>query len=346
MKKIYLLVLICSFFSLPLFAQEVPERQKIVITKIGATWCPICGGAAWDNFKTLIEKHPNDAVYLAAHISSLSKLYSPAAEEYSSNLPGAFGQPLFYANKEKYSTNGLISSAERKMAEVRNQPPIASAGLIATFDHTNIHVKAKVKFFQATEGAYYLSLFLVEDEVIEDQTNRGNDVPHSKIMRIALTPNTFGEVVATGTISPNKEINLTASAPLNASWNTDNLEVAAILWRAEGNNGFAYINSHSVNASFSTSINILEKIGVQLAINPSIIEKSAVVQLKLPSALNTVNLSVFGITGRKILRIFEGNLAAGTHSFPLNKSALPYNGLYFLSVEKDGQSISKKIVIR
>ena len=346
MKKIYLCFLLLSVSYLQIFAQEVPEKQKIVVTKISATWCPICGGSAWDNFKSLIEKHPNDATYMVAHISSSSKLYSPTAKEYASNLPEVFGQPLFYANKEKYSTGSLISSVESKMAEVQNQPPIAGAGITATFDNNNLHVKAKVKFFQATEGDYYLSLFVVENGVIEDQASRGNNVSHAKVLRTAVTSNTFGEAIASGSINSGKEINTNASIPLDASWNTDKLEVAAILWKAEGNNGFTYINSHSVGTSFATSVNILEEMGVELAVSPSIIHESAVVQLKLPNALKAINLSIFDISGRKVHTIFEGDLTAGQHSFLLDKAALSNNGLYFLRMEKDGQSISQKIVIR
>ena len=53
MIKNYTLLVFCLFTYLTIFGQEVPETQQVVISKIGATWCPNCGLEAWDNFTVL-----------------------------------------------------------------------------------------------------------------------------------------------------------------------------------------------------------------------------------------------------------------------------------------------------
>ena len=103
MKKNYLLFLISVLFSGYTFGQEVVQKQNMLITKITATWCPNCGTESWDHKKEIIATYP-DVVFLSAHSSTSSKLHAPAARDYVENLPNAFGQPIFYINRERYTT--------------------------------------------------------------------------------------------------------------------------------------------------------------------------------------------------------------------------------------------------
>jgi len=68
MKKV--LLPICFFFAfLTAQAQEVPEVQKTLISKISADWCPPCGTWAWDLFHDLVNDNDNQAVLMAVHHS-------------------------------------------------------------------------------------------------------------------------------------------------------------------------------------------------------------------------------------------------------------------------------------
>ena len=42
MRKIYFPLFITLLTQIVVFGQEVPQEQKVVITKIAATWCPPC----------------------------------------------------------------------------------------------------------------------------------------------------------------------------------------------------------------------------------------------------------------------------------------------------------------
>ncbi len=344
MKKIYFLLILGLVFQVALFAQEVPQEQKIVITKIGATWCPNCGTQAWDNFDELNQDFADKAVILSIHPSSSSKLHSPESRDFSNNLPGAFGQPLFYVHRTKFSTGAILANAGTAVTEAQNVSPIVNAGVSATVKNNSLEVKAKVKFFQEGNGDYYLSLFIVEDGVIEDQSNRGSDANHKKILRSSLMGGTFGQVIANGTIDANTEFTFTDSKTIDEEWNTENLEIAAIIWKKVGDT-YEFENANSVDASLSTSVNFLKTAGVNLSIAPTIVQESATVMLESPIDLDQVNLAIYNTAGQQVTNLFSGAVQQGFQNFTIQKSELKNSGIYFLQMESNGSIISRKLVV-
>ena len=344
MKKFHLLLLLGFAFQVDIFSQEVPQEQKIVITKIGATWCPNCGSSAWDRFDDLNNDYADNAVILSIHPSGSSRLHSPESREFSENLPGAFGQPLFYVHRTKYPTNSIVENAGAAVDAAKNASPMVNAGITATIKDNILDVQAKVKFFQESDGEYYLSLLVVEDGVIEVQSNRGNDANHKKILRTSLKGGTFGQAIVSGTIEANSEFSFTDSKALDTKWNTDNLEIAAIIWKKIGDT-YEFENANSVDVSFSTSVNFLEATGVNLTIAPTIIQESATLTLESPIALDKVNLAIYNTAGQHITTILSGAIKQGIQNFTIQKEGLKNSGIYFLQMESNGSVISKKLIM-
>lgn len=343
MKKIYLFLILGIAINISLFAQDVPQEQKVVITKIGATWCPNCGTQAWDNFNELNNQYADKAVILSIHPSSSSQLHSPESQDFSNNLPGAFGQPLFYVHRTKYNTGNILENAGTEVAAAENASPVVNAGITATIKDNNLEVNSKVLFFQEGNGEYYLSLLIVEDGVIEAQSNRGNDANHKKILRSSIA-GTFGKIIANGTISANSEFTFTDTKAIDATWNTENLEVAAIIWKKVGDT-YEFENANFVDASFSTSLNYLETAGVNLTIAPTFIQESATITLDSPIALDQANLAIYNTAGQQITKLFSGAIGQGIQNFTIQKSDLKSSGVYFLQMESNGSVISRKLVV-
>lgn len=344
MKKIYFLFILGLAFQANLFAQDVPQEQKIVITKIGATWCPNCGTDAWDNFTQLTNDYADKAVILSIHPSNSSQLHSPESQDYSNNLPGAFGQPLFYVARTKYTTLNILDNAETAVKAAENVSPIVNAGIMATVKDNTLEVDAKVKFFQEGNGDYYLSLFIVEDGVIGYQSQRGSDANHKKLLRSSMMGGTFGQSIASGTISADSEFTFTDSKALDENWNIENLEVAAVIWK-KVDGSYEFENGNSVDASFSTSVNFLETAGVNLTIAPTIIQENATVTLESPIALDQVNLAIYNTVGQQITNLFSGSVGQGSQNFTIQKSDLKSSGVYFLQMESNGSVISRKLIV-
>lgn len=344
MKKNYLLLVVALLLQMTAFGQEVPQEQKIVITKIAATWCPPCGGTAWDNFEVINDTYAGKAVILTAHPSRSSQLHSQEAIDFSANLPQAFGQPLFYLNRSKYTTNNILENAASSINTALSVSPMANTGIVATIKDNTLTVDAKVKFFQEGDGEYYLSLLIIEDGVIEEQANRGNTASHKRVLRSSLMGGTFGQEIANGVIVTDTEFNFSDSKELAANWNSENLEVAAIIWQ-KMDGAYEFVNAHVENVSFSTGLNILETTGVQLSVTPTILAETATIAVTAPIAFDKVTIAIFNTAGQQVQTIFSGSLNNGLHNFYIDKSSLTTSGLYFLQMESKGSVISRKLMV-
>jgi len=346
MKKFYLPLLISVLLSGYSFGQEVVQKQNMLITKITATWCPNCGTTAWDNKKEIISKYP-DAVFLSTHLSTSSKLYSSTARDYSRNLPNAVGQPLFYINRDRFNTRSILDAAEAAQQSTQGQSPLANAGLEMKMEGQVLNVKAKVQFFEPTNGEYYLSLFVIEDKVMETQASRGSGaVEHSKILRGRVTSSTFGVLIAEGSINANDTYDFPIKRQIPAEWNQDNLEVAAVIWQKNGDT-YEFVNTQAVtDFSVFTSVNELEQAGIELSVNPTFLSTQSTVAISLPSAQEGISLQLINTNGQLVTQLFSGDLGSGLHHFSLTKPAALAAGIYLVRLEKDGHSITEKIVIK
>ena len=340
------LSLFSFFFSFFLVqAQEVPETQKIIITKIGATWCPNCGLAAWDHFEELNEMFKTTAVLLNIHPSRSSALHAPEAIVFSENLPQAWGQPLFYINRTKYATSQIMRAAADAIMDMESVKPVANTGIRASFNENELKVTARTLFFQPAQGAYYLSLFVVENDVIASQSSRGANAIHKKVLRQAISPSTFGDLLHNGTIDQNASFSVEHTIEIADDWNRENLEIAALIWK-KTENVFEFVNAHSQSPSFSTRTNELEMPGVQLSVTPTIIQESGTIYLDLPKALEEIQIEVFNISGQLVFPLFSGNLTPGKHIFELNRSKLAESGIFILKISQGGSTISRKFVTK
>lgn len=344
MKKIALLLFLGTIVHMTAFSQDVPQEQQIVISKIGATWCPNCGTTAWDNFSILHNEFDDKAVILSLHPSRSSRLHSPESIDLAENLPQSFGQPLFYVNRTKYSTGSIVQNARQAIENGNAAAPLANTGINATIKDGMLQVDAKVKFFQEGNGDYFLSLLIVEDGVIEVQSQRGSDANHKKLVRTSMMGGTFGQAIGSGAIAAESEFTFSDTKAIEADWNTENLEVAAVIWQKVGDD-YEVVNGNSVDALFSTSVNFLEQSGVALAISPTLVKTSTTVKLTTPVDFDKANIAIFNAAGQQLNTIFSGQLNAGTHNYMIERANLKASGVYFLRMEANGSVLSKKLIV-
>ena len=346
MKKNYLLFLISVLFSGYTFGQEVVQKQNMLITKITATWCPNCGTESWDHKKEIIATYP-DVVFLSAHSSTSSKLHAPAARDYVENLPNAFGQPIFYINRERYTTINILDATAAAQQTIQGQAPLANTGLEMQLEELTLNVKAKVQFFEPANGEFYLSLFIIEDKVMETQSSRGSGkVEHSKIFRGSVTPSTFGVLIADRNIDANETFDFREEFEIPAEWDQENLEVAAVIWK-KVRDTYEFANTQAVtDFSVFTSVNELEAAGIGLSVQPTFLSTQSTVAISLPSAQENISLQLINTNGQLVTQLFNGDLSSGTHHFSLTKPAALAAGIYLVRLEKDGHSITEKIVVK
>jgi hypothetical protein len=59
-----------------------------------------------------------------------------------------------------------------------------------------------------------------------------------------------------------------------------------------------------------------------------------------------LQIRVLDMTGREVINVFNGSMAAGNHQIPLNVNTLSA-GTYFIRVEmNDGRAVTQKLLVQ
>ena len=348
MKKRFLLFTLIGFISFQMLGQDVPQEQRTLITKVTASWCINCGTWGWTLFEGLVEDNSEKAVLIANHFSG--DLSNTNSDEIAENW-NVFSQPRFFAGNDDQSV--IPSNVDAKRSAIKDivdanfmSMPLANAGIEASFSGDQLQINTKTKFFQGTSGEYYLGVYIVENGVINNQSGQGTNAVHKKIMRGAVTPTTFGELLMNGSIGMNMEFDHSFTIPLNSDWVKENLEVITIIWQKE-NETYSFVNTNMVSdIATTTSIENVLLEGVDLNVSPTIISSDATISIKLKNELTDAMLQIFDLQGRKVMDIFQGNLNADNIIFTFSKNSNLQNGIFFLNLQADKKVISQKIIFQ
>ncbi|MEM1322597.1 MAG: Omp28-related outer membrane protein [Bacteroidota bacterium] len=344
-KNLPLLLLLCFSLS-SLWAQEVPEKQQALISKVSASWCINCGTWGWNLFDGLIEDNSDNAVIMAVHYSG--NLMNATSTAMSDNF-GTIGQPTFYLGNEDQNANGN-SSAKRE--QIRNavdaiaaQSPVANTGLTASLNGNELVVNTKTRFFQTTSGEYYMVLYIIEDGVIASQTGQGANASHKNLLRGAMTTDAFGTLLKNGDISMGEEFTETVTFQLDPSWNTEQMQIAAVIWKKE-NNTFNFVNTNSTVDLNTANVNELSDFNNQIKTLPTVADESLQVQLELISSSEQAHLRLYNLNGQLLHTLYSGRLNQGSQQFELLRSQVGGSGLYVLTLATEQGLVSRKVIFR
>ncbi len=339
------MLMLASLFILKGIAQEVMPVQASLITKRTATWCPHCGTWGWSLFKDLLEDNKGKAVFFAAHYSG--DLANTTATQITANFDAAY-QPVFYYNEinqeaTSSNTSAVLSSMTQKVNTAHTSQPIANVGFDSSYANGTMNVNAKVKFFQAAEGEYYLGVYLIEDHVIANQASIGANANHRRVLRSSFSTSTWGELIGNGSIAAGHEFTHTFSQTVDNPAAHD-YSLAGVIWKKEGdkykvvNTWAKDIEGGALSTDEPSAIN-------PIVVNPNLIHTSASVQIHLTSEAHHVALELYNAQGAKVKSIFKGNLAAGDHRFELSRDGAG-NGVYLLLFKADGSEWVEKVVFQ
>lgn len=330
---------------------QVPKVQNSLVTKLTATWCTICGGAAWDNYKTLSTNLGSKALVMAGHSSTSSKLYSPTAAAIIQNFDFVASQPSFFYNATRIGSSGttVVNTITTNVNNANAQTPLAQSGLLVRFDPgtRELTVQARAEFFSAATGEFSLGLYLLERSVNAEQAARSSNEIHQNVLRTSLFPEVFGQSLANGSITEGTTKGFVTTQVLPTSFNTNNLAIAAIIWRKNGTKQeVVNVNWTSQISASVTSVQDLALLqGFHIA--PNILEEQAQVRVLLPGDASQTRLDVFDMHGRLVYTLFKGRLSGGEHQFELSRTALAgAAGQYVLRLRHGSAQASRTFILR
>ncbi len=144
------------------------------------------------------------------------------------------GTPAFYIGDTKTSSNDSESAVTTLMGQV----PEAGLDILATNNGTVMNVKLQAKFFAASNGTFYVNVYILEDNIdgsssAGEYAQSGKDDPefkHMYTLRESATGDAYGEIIAEGSIASGATYDKEYNINLDPSWVGDNLNVAAVIW--------------------------------------------------------------------------------------------------------------------
>lgn len=344
MKKIILICLVSFSLMTMASAQTVAEQQRTLLVKKTADWCPNCGNWGWGFMKDIIADNVGEAVAIGMHFSG--GLQTNDGQDIVANFGGS-GQPVFYVN----GVNKFVGSgnAGSKRTEIENNvddnfalPPDVNCGMYMELVSGNIEVTAKARFYENVTGNYYMGMYIVENDVLHNQTPIGSSL-HPEIMRTSMS-DAFGDLIATGSANAGDEIILNYTVPVDANWNTDKVSVVGIIWKENGND-YDFVNVYRVSEfGVTTSAFTIDGLST-FEVNPNVVRDVANVKVELTEMLPSATITVSNINGQQVQTIHSGNLSSGTHQFDLNRNNLSA-GQYFVTISSQKANVTKKIIIQ
>jgi hypothetical protein len=344
MRVVIFLLSSIFLFTTDAFSQRVPPSKPVFI-KATSTECHVCGRNSWDQFKDIIILHEKEATIFAVHPLEESLLFSNSSVEVASNFPLFYGTPTYYINNNNIDHTWIAASKET-VELFKKQRVTVHPFIDYHIENQEVKVNVKTQFLKGTNRPYYLSVYLIEDQVIEQQQLRGPEDKHSKILRKRFGTEDFGTLYSPDPIEANQTFEHQFSMPIDAKWDPNNLEIAAIIWERKGEK-YSVINSNTaLKPALTTSLNQLEKLGINLQVQPNLIEQQATISINLPSSQENLHLFIVNPLGQTIQTIKTGNLSSGKHQFELNASDFNLSGLHFLVLEKDGARLSRKAMFK
>lgn len=327
---------------------DVPQSQIPVIVKVTATWCPTCGGWGWNFFENLYEDNREKAVVFADHYSG--NYQNSTAQAIASNF-NSVGQPVFFLNGNDENVTSSNQTNKRsyfanQVNQITQNSPDVQTGIEASYSGNNLKIKYSTKFFNTLSGEYYLGIYPIEKSVIGYQASRGQNADHRNVLRDELTGNPFGNLIASGEITSNSIFDGSLEMDLNG-YNPDNLEIATIIWKKEGNK-YKVINS---NIDRTVEKNILSGLyesktdKYAIDIFPTIFKlQNSIISINTGKSVENVKIEVFNTQGKKIYIKTIDKLSKGITKFSLNMKSYS-KGNYFVKISnKDGILKTAKII--
>jgi hypothetical protein len=352
MKKLIFTLSFFCFVALALNAQEVEEVQRSVVFKRTASWCSICGNWGWSLFQGLLEEVNEGGIMIAAHHSG--DLTSPAAKAITDHF-GAFGQPRFYLNEvdQNVSSGNYIAKKDAIKAEIEstfaNESPVANAGMIAFYneDIGMLELSTKTKFFQDASGKFNIGLYLIENDIVNNQAGQGSNAIHKKVMRESLVGSEFGELVVEGSVAAGTEFDKLYSFPM-ADPNQGNFEIVAIIWNEDANGDYSVVNAVMINEFDQMISNVADVTSesADLKVMPTVAQNTTKIEVSLNQNFDRVDIEIFNLIGQTVAILSDDNLMEGDHHFEVTKNEVGGTGRYFVRMIIGNQIKTKSLIFK
>jgi hypothetical protein len=355
MKKLVLSLIACG---LVMSAQaQTPKKESIgLVNKISGTWCGPCGTWGWEMAEELITQTSGKALYVGIFVGQDSYGNDKFKNSTGSTLEGPFstpafgGVPDFGANaigRMVSTPEGYVNTTQSKsniITAINNfaaTTPLASPASTMKVTGNTVTANAKVQFWSAATGEYYLAAYLIEDGAMNLQNGQSGTVAHHGVMRGSMSAGMpWGEQIAMGSIPANQTYSktFTFTVAADANWDKTKFKIYTVIWKKNGSS-YEFVNAAKHSAATGIE-SIASTEDVSIFPNPA--SDKAILAITAVSAMD-INIQVTDVTGRSVYAS-ENKVVKGSNSFDLPISQLT-SGVYNVTINSKDGKMNQRLVI-
>lgn len=231
----------------PAFPDGQVIERVVLLEEMTGHQCGNCPEASDEAYRLISEAYPGRVILASIHAGSLSRTYvagdkfrtdftTPEGTEIFGELNDVGGVPYGMINR-KVKTNDF-ESWENSLIQALNETPEAGLRVFTCYDpdSLSVGVVVDVKFLAGMEGDKRLSVYLVEDKVIDwqkDYRNSGSDVDvpdytHHDVVRKVVN-GTWGEPLFDTSITAGEVVTKGYTVKLEESYDPTQCKIVAFL---------------------------------------------------------------------------------------------------------------------
>ena len=226
-------------------AADAPQQRMALLEEFTGVRCVNCP-RAHTTILNLQAANPGRIVPVGVHTGLFANPYTgrsdfriPEGPSIENLLGGAQGYPSGAINRTKFSAENQIVISDQKWSnyignELQGTPEV-NLSLTKVLDLANgkAQIQAKVKLNQAQSEAIHLTVYVVEDNIVDFQltpTGVDSSYAHKHVLRKCITPYNGVNLVAP-TLVANRVFEYNYEIALNPAWNRANTSVVAFVHR-------------------------------------------------------------------------------------------------------------------
>lgn len=155
----------------------------------------------------------------------------------------------------------------------------------------------------------------------------------------------------TGATLSTRSATNTSFVPTSSQWRTETINISSVITAPNVRIKFQF-SSDGGNNIYIDDINIQGTTGVdspdagisQFSVFPNPAQDNTMISFSLQDQ-EQVNLQLIDMTGREVMNVYSGELAAGQHMMPVNTAELS-SGIYFIRLSTaEGRNVTQKLVV-
>lgn len=229
-----------------------PENyKKTLIFYSTGTWCQYCGDLGRNFCDDITSDFPQSQIISLHENDPLTSNIGSITQSYLDSLNGSLGCPHFYIGVNSVVNPSSSPSNYSQLTSAVDDNLLLFSEVNMDLEYSingnmmNIKVQSKLSNETPSDN-YYLSTYIVEDDVVKPQNISGNydaNFTHNNVLRKQVSD--YVDVFGSSLNFDSNGDNLASfyDVPLDSTseWNYNNLYVVAVVWQENGDD-YRFVN--------------------------------------------------------------------------------------------------------